>query len=102
MVVTCVYIHVKSDSVDRFINETIINYRATVKEPGNVRFDFIQQSDDRCRFMLYEVFESEQAIADHKNTSHYQVWRDAVADFMEEPRKGIKYNIIEPSDVTRW
>jgi len=102
MVVTCVYIHVKSDSVDRFINETIINHRSTVKEPGNVRFDFIQQSDDRCRFMLYEVFESEQAIADHKNTSHYQVWRDAVADFMEEPRKGIKYNIIEPSDVTRW
>ncbi len=102
MIVTCVYVHVKPDAVDRFINETIINHRQTVKEAGNVRFDFIQQTDDRCRFMLYEVFESEQAAAEHKNTAHYQAWRDSVADFMDEPRKGVRYNIIEPSDVTRW
>jgi (4S)-4-hydroxy-5-phosphonooxypentane-2,3-dione isomerase len=102
MIINCVYVHVKSDAVDRFINETIINHRETVKEPGNVRFDFIQQADDRCRFMIYEVFESDQAVADHKNTEHYQNWRDAVADFMEEPRKGVKYNIIEPTDITRW
>ena len=102
MVVTCVYVHVKPDAVDKFINETIINHRESVKEPGNMRFDFIQQADDNCRFMIFEVFESEQAVADHKNTAHYQIWRDSVADLMKEPRKGVKYNVIEPSDITRW
>jgi autoinducer 2-degrading protein len=88
--------------IDSFINATITNHRESVKEPGNLRFDFIQQSDDPCRFMLYEAYENEAAATAHKNTSHYTRWRDTVADFMAEPRQGIKYRIIEPSDITRW
>jgi (4S)-4-hydroxy-5-phosphonooxypentane-2,3-dione isomerase len=102
MIVTCVYVQVKPDAVDRFINATIRNHRESVKEPGNLRFDFIQQADDPGRFMIYEAYESEQAAAEHKTTAHYLAWRDTVADFMAEPRKGIRYNIIEPSDRTRW
>jgi autoinducer 2-degrading protein len=102
MIVTCVYVHVKSDVIDSFINATIGNQRESVKEPGNLRFDFIQQADDPCRFMLYEAYESEEAAAAHKSTSHYLKWRDNVMDFMAEPRQGIKYKIIEPSDRTRW
>jgi autoinducer 2-degrading protein len=102
MIVTCVYIRVKPDAVDKFINATIRNHRESVKEPGNLRFDFIQQADDPGRFMIYEAYESEQAAAEHKNTAHYLAWRDTVADYMDEPRKGVRYNIIEPSDRTRW
>jgi (4S)-4-hydroxy-5-phosphonooxypentane-2,3-dione isomerase len=102
MIVTCVYVHVKPDSVDKFILETISNHRKSVKEPGNLRFDFIQQSDDPCRFMIYEAYESEEAAAEHKKTSHYLLWRDAVEDFMAEPRRGVRYKIVEPSDRTRW
>ncbi len=102
MIVTCVYVNVKPDAVDRFINETIINHQESVKEPGNLRFDFIQKADDFCSFMIYEVYESEEAVAEHKKSAHYINWRDAVADFMVEPRKGIRYNVIEPSDITRW
>ena len=102
MIVTCVYVHVKPDAIDSFINATIANHCESVKEPGNLRFDFIQQADDPCLFMLYEAYESESASADHKNTSHYLLWRNTVADLMSEPRHGIKYKIIEPSDKTRW
>jgi autoinducer 2-degrading protein len=102
MIVTCVYVHVKPDAVDSFINATISNHRESVKEPGNLRFDFIQQADDPCRFMIYEAYESEKDAADHKNSSHYIIWRDSVGDFMAEPRKGVRYNIIEPSDSSRW
>jgi autoinducer 2-degrading protein len=102
MIVTCVYIHVKPETVDSFINATIRNHRITVKEPGNIRFDFVQQADDPCRFMLYEVFDSAEAVDLHKTTEHYLEWRDTVAEFMVDPRKGVKYNIIEPSDRTRW
>ena len=102
MIVTCVYVHVKPDVVDSFVNATIANHRESVKEPGNLRFDFIQQADDPCSFMLYEAYESEAAAADHKNTAHYNRWRDAVADFMSEQRKGVRYIIVEPSDRTRW
>jgi autoinducer 2-degrading protein len=74
----------------------------TIGEPGNIRFDIIQQSDDHCRFMFYEVFESKEAIIAHKSTGHYLKWRDTVKDYLAEPRQGVKYNIIEPSDRTKW
>ena len=102
MIVTCVYIVVKPEAITSFIKATIENHNESVKEPGNLRFDIIQQSDDPARFMLYEAYESEQASADHKTTSHYIRWRDTVGDYMSEPRKGIKYMIIEPRDKTRW
>jgi len=102
MIVTCVYVHVKPDAVDGFIYATIANHQESVREPGNLRFDLIQQSDDPCRFMIYEAYESEESAAYHKTTIHYLKWRDAVKDYMAEPRQGVKYNIIEPNDRTRW
>jgi (4S)-4-hydroxy-5-phosphonooxypentane-2,3-dione isomerase len=102
MIVTCVYIHVRSEAVNSFIEATIENHNGSVKEPGNLRFDLIQQADDPGRFMLYEAYESEESAAEHKNTPHYLKWRKEVEDFMAEPRVGIKYNIIEPGDKTKW
>jgi (4S)-4-hydroxy-5-phosphonooxypentane-2,3-dione isomerase len=102
MIVTCVYIHVKPEVVDPFVTLTKANHQESIKEPGNLRFDLIQQSDDPCRFMLYEAYEYEEDAANHKTTPHYLKWRDAVQDFMAEPRQGVRYNIIEPNDINEW
>ena len=102
MITTCVHIRVKPENKDSFILATIENHHESVKEPGNLRFDFIQQADDPSRFMIYEAYESEAAASAHKNTAHYLKWRDNVAGFMAEPRTGIKYIIIEPNDRTKW
>ena len=97
MIVTCVYVIIKPETEQRFIEETTLNHIESVKEPGNFRFDLIQHADDPCRFMIYEAYESESAAAAHKNTGHYLRWRDAVADMMAEPRKGVKYTLIQPT-----
>jgi autoinducer 2-degrading protein len=102
MIVTCVYMNIKPAAISSFINATTENHLESVKEPGNLRFDLIQQADDPCRFMLYEAYENEDAAANHKTTSHYLKWRDTVKDFMAEPRLGVKYFIIEPNDKTKW
>jgi autoinducer 2-degrading protein len=102
MIVTCVYVHVKPGIIKEFINASAENHLEAVKEPGNLRFDFIQQADDPCRFMLYEAYESEEASAAHKNTPHYRKWREVVQDMMAEPRNGVKYNILRPNDITKW
>lgn len=85
-----------------FIEAMIENHKGSVMEPGNLRFDVLQQSDDPSRFMIYEVFESEEAVRLHKETVHYLKWKDAVKDFMAEDRYGVRYNVIEPSDRTAW
>jgi len=102
MIVNCVYVHVKSDKIPMFIDASRENHLETVKEPGNLRFDIIQQADDPSRFIFYEAFDSEDAAANHKTTAHYYRWRNIVEDFMAEPRKGVKYNILEPNDRDEW
>jgi autoinducer 2-degrading protein len=96
MIVTCVYVHVRPEAVGEFIRVSEVNHTESVKEPGNIRFDFIQQADDPLRFMFYEAYESEEAAAAHKNTAHYLKWRETVQDMMAEPRRGVKYNILQP------
>src|SRR4030065_2200138 len=102
MIVTCVHVHVKPDALEEFIKASAENHLASLKEPGNLRFDFVQQADDPCRFMLYEAYESEEASAAHKNTPHYLRWKESVQDLMAEPRKGAIYNILQPNDRAKW
>lgn len=96
MIVTCVTIHVRPEKVDAFIAATIENHECSVREPGNLRFDFLQCADDSCRFLLYEAYESEDAAVAHKKSPHYAKWRDTVADWMAKPREGLKHRVVRP------
>ena len=89
MLIVHVHVHVKADSVEAFRKATVENARASVQEPGIARFDVVQQQDDPTRFVLVEVYRTEDAPAKHKDTAHYQKWRDAVAPMMTEPRSRI-------------
>lgn len=98
MLVVHVMVQVKEDCVDAFIAATIANARQSVAEPGIARFDVIQQQDDPTRFVLVEVYRTPDAPAAHKETLHYQVWRDTVAGMMAVPRSSVKYSNLFPSD----
>ena len=102
MFAVMVHIKVKSDSIEAFKQATILNAQGSLREPGIARFDFIQQQDDATRFLLVEVYASEQATLDHKQTQHYQTWRDTVEGMMAEPRKGVRYDIIHPEEAAWW
>ena len=102
MIVTCVHVNVRPENVQDFIKSIVENHKGSVQESGNLRFDVLQRADDPCRFMIYEAFESEEAAAFHKTTPHYIRWRDTVKDYMADARQGVRYNIIEPSDISQW
>ncbi|MDI6779943.1 MAG: antibiotic biosynthesis monooxygenase [Bacteroidota bacterium] len=101
-VVTTVLVHVKREHMHDFIEATRHNHIESVKEPGNLRFDVLQSTEDPTRFLLYEAYESEEASAAHKKTSHYMKWKEAVADWMESPRQGISYSVVVPMDRSQW
>jgi quinol monooxygenase YgiN len=96
MLIVHVHAHVKPEAVESFRESTIENARYSMQEPGVLRFDCVQQSDDPTRFVLVEVYRSPEAAADHKETEHYKRWRDAVADLMAEPRWSVKYASVFP------
>ena len=96
MIVTIVHVLVAEDHIQDFIRATIENHNESIKEPGNLRFDILRDATDPAKFVLYEAYESEEASAAHKNTPHYLKWRETVQDMMAEPRKGIRYTILQP------
>ena len=60
-----------------------------------------QQADDPNRFVLVEVYRTDDDPARHKETAHYATWRDTVAEMMAEPRSAIKYANVFP-DESGW
>ena len=98
MLIVHVHVKVKPEAVPAFLAATLDNARHSLLEPGIARFDVVQQLDDPTRFMLLEVYRSEDASARHKETAHYQTWRDAVAPMMAEPRVSVKFSNVFPDD----
>jgi quinol monooxygenase YgiN len=91
--------HVRPERVEDFRQATTLNATESRKEAGVVRFDVVQESEDPTRFVLIEVFRSPAAAASHRETAHYQRWRDAVAEMMAEPRTNKKYVNVSPDDA---
>ena len=96
MHVTLVHVQVKADCLEAFIEATRINHESSVREPGNLRFDILQDPEDDGHFILYEAYRNEADALDHKKTMHYLTWRDAVAEMMAEPRKGVPMRSLFP------
>jgi len=98
MLVVHVHVRAKPEHVEAFKQASIENAQQSVREAGVARFDVIQQADDPARFILVEVYRTAEAPARHKETSHYQKWRDAVAPMMAEPRSSVKFANLFPDD----
>ncbi len=102
MIVTIVEVYVKEEHLKDFIKATVENHRNSVKEPGNLRFDVLQNKNDPTRITLYEAYKSKEASLAHKETTHYLKWRDTVADWMIKTRVATPYKVIAPEEIELW
>jgi autoinducer 2-degrading protein len=98
MYIVHVFVHVKPELVDTFKAATIENARNSVQEPGIARFDVIQQADDPSRFVLIEVYRTPDDPAKHKETAHYNQWREVCEPMLAGPRTRIVYSNIFPDE----
>jgi quinol monooxygenase YgiN len=98
MVIAFVHVHVISERREAFKQASLENAKHSVLEPGVIRFDVLQQKDDPDRFVLVEVYRTADDPGRHKQTDHYLKWRDAVADWMAEPRKAVHYDALFPAE----
>ncbi len=101
MVILIVHIHVKSEHINAFREATVENSRNSIKEPGIVRFDLLQQADDPSRFVLYEAYRDADAPPKHRETAHYKKWLGLVTDMLAEDRTRVFYSNVHPPD-SEW
>ena len=98
LLVVHVDIAVVPDQLQGFLDATEENAMASRKEPGVVRFDVLSDRDDPTHVVLVEIYRDEAAAAAHKDTGHYQRWRDIVAQMMARPREATRYLNTSPED----
>jgi len=94
MHIVAVTIFIKPEHVNEFVAATLDNARNTRLEPGNLRFDVARAEDDPNRFLLYEAYRVKEDHAAHQQTPHYLRWKQAVTDWMSQPRVGVKHTSI--------
>ncbi|MBM3903222.1 MAG: antibiotic biosynthesis monooxygenase [Verrucomicrobia bacterium] len=96
MLIVHVQVRVLPEHIAAFIEATLANAAASLQEPGIARFDVVQELEDHTRFTLVEAYRDVEAPARHKETPHYAAWRDAVAPWMAEPRRSVKFKEVFP------
>ncbi len=101
MYVVHVFVEVKPGHVELFKQATLANAQASLLEPGVARFDVLQNPEHPEQFLLVEVYRTKDDPARHKETRHYQIWKETVEDLMAVPRTKKVYENIFPEDE-RW
>lgn len=102
MLAVHVHARVRPERVAEFLAATQVNAKASLAEPGVLRFDVIQDQDDPAHVVLVEVYRDAGASAAHKLTPQYATWRDTVAGMMAEPRASTRFSVIFPADGDGW
>ena len=102
MLVVHVHVRIRPERIGDFLAATVINARASLAEPGVLRFDIIQDQADPAHAVLVEVYQDDEASAAHKLTPHYATWRDTVAEMMAEPRQSVRYTAVFPVGSPGW
>ena len=98
LLIVHVDIAVVPDHLVAFLAATQQNAVVSRDEPGIVRFDVLSDRADPTHVVLVEVYRDEAATAAHKDTSHYQRWRETVAPMMARPREATRYVNTSPDD----
>jgi quinol monooxygenase YgiN len=98
MFVVIVKMQVKPELVGEFADAIVKNAEASVERDwGCVRFDVLQQQDDPTLWILYEVYEKEQAWVDHRASAHFLAFKEvgdrAIVTREATKLTGVSFNV---------
>ncbi|MGV6987431.1 (4S)-4-hydroxy-5-phosphonooxypentane-2,3-dione isomerase [Testudinibacter sp. P80/BLE/0925] len=95
-----VEINIKEGKEQAFLEVFAANHYGTRKEPGNLRFDVLQDPMIKTRFYAYEVYKNEAALEAHRQTAHYHQCIKELEPLMSGPRSKTVFNWILPQDFS--
>lgn len=86
MNIILVHFTVQPEHIERFLAAAEANSRASLQEPGCLRFDVLQHPADPAHVWLYEIYKDEDSVAAHQQTEHFQQWRLDTAGLEARPK----------------
>lgn len=83
----------KEDDMERALLEMV---EPTRREPGCIRYDLLRclKGENYTEFVFVEEWESEEALAAHAQTPHYQALRGQVKNLIGSLPRVIRYRQV--------
>ena len=82
MIALIVTIQIQPEHREAFMESMLDDARGSNNdEPGCLRLDVLQDSEDPNRIHLYEVYKDQAALDAHRQAPHYTKWRETVQDW---------------------
>jgi quinol monooxygenase YgiN len=103
MIALVVTINIKPEHKKAFMESMLDDARGSNQdEPGCLRFDVLQDSEDPNRIHLYEVYRDQAAWDAHRRAPHYLKWRETVKDwFATENVRRVAAPVYPPEGAWR-
>jgi (4S)-4-hydroxy-5-phosphonooxypentane-2,3-dione isomerase len=77
MHIVSITLTVKPELIDEFERAALLNARTSVaQDPGCLRFDVSQSYDNPGVWVFYEVYDSPEAHAAHRQAPHFFVYQE--------------------------
>ena len=84
MIALMVTIQIKQGHKEEFMASMFDDARGSNNdEPGCLRFDVLQDTEDENRIHLYEVYTDQAAVDAHRAAPHFTKWRETCADWFD-------------------
>jgi (4S)-4-hydroxy-5-phosphonooxypentane-2,3-dione isomerase len=102
MLAMWVKVRVKPGERERFLQAIEVDALGSERdEPGCLRFNVLQDGQDRNVYYFYEVYRDEAAVEAHRAAPHYAVWR-AAADTLDGAPEAMRCQSVFPAAPGYW
>jgi autoinducer 2-degrading protein len=99
MEILLVRITIKPEMRDAFLELARDDAENSVQEPGCVRFDVLEDTENAGVFVYYEVYRDEAAVAAHRETPHFKRYFEKIDAFLAAPTTRSALRNVIPSDA---
>jgi autoinducer 2-degrading protein len=93
-------IKIKREHLQDFVENVKRHARRSIREPGCLRFDVLQDRRDPHTICLYEVFRTEADLNVHHEQDYYKRWMEISRDWRDTSSYSrlVLDNIYPPDD----
>ncbi|MGE5629335.1 MAG: putative quinol monooxygenase [Solirubrobacterales bacterium] len=90
-----VYFDIKPEKIERFKDISLENINNSVKEPGVIAFELLQQIGETDKFIFNEIYKTPEDHIKHRKTEHYKKWKLEIDSLTKIPYSALKYTKIK-------
>ena len=99
MLILMVEVQIKPEMRERFLQAIVEDAEHSEHdEPGCLRFDVLQDTEDENKYFYYEVYRDEAALQSHRDSPHFKKYFEQVGAFTAAPTVRHVVRNVHPSD----